>query len=83
MKLTDEQLQLALLKITEKSPKCPVCGGHNLGYANDGYMLFAPAKKEGNNYELLNSETQMFPVFPMTCNACGYVLMFNTLKVLG
>lgn len=62
MKLTDEQFNAIVAKLTEKTGlfKCPVCG------KNENFHLTS------QQYQLLS-----FNAISMICPKCGYILFFD------
>lgn len=77
MKLTDEQLKNALLKILEFNPMCPICSGRDFEHANDGYMLIAPNELENKKFDL-GKDVSLLPLLPIICKKCGYTMLFNS-----
>jgi aconitase B len=80
MKLTESQIQALKDRFDNpefwKDPKCPAC--NSADWAANDTIFQLPEFHQGGI--LLGGLT--FPILPVTCNKCGYVLLFNAM-ILG
>lgn len=81
MKIEKEKLTLAIAKIGAYQPKCPICGNHNLGYADEEVQNVMFDRK---GTSLIFGDSVAFqPTIAFTCNKCGYVMQFDLITILG
>ena len=80
MKISKENLTLALSKLAPKELKCPVYKCGNLNYDTDEVqnMMY-----ERRGTSLVIDKVAYKPVLSMTCSDCGYIMQFDLIHLVG
>lgn len=75
---TDDELTNSIKDVlNKKSYSCPICGEKKWTSPGEVYTLNKLEKGVFKSVNSEESETTLFPVIPVTCLECGYVLFFN------
>lgn len=80
MKISKENLALALSKLATKELKCPVCKCGKLNYDQDEVQNMMYERK---GKSLIIDKIAFKPVLSMTCNECGYIMQFDLIHLVG